>query len=91
MAVACLNVVRITTIQTSSWNAPTTSREEGMYRAVLMDLKPGIMDSVRARLFGQLFRLDNFTFGHTGAGNNWRREPRPHHGDFLHDPVTEGF
>ena len=37
-------------------------------RAVLMDLEPGTMDSVRAGPFGQLFRPDNFVFGQTGAG-----------------------
>ena len=34
-------------------------------RAVLMDLEPGTMDSVRAGPFGQLFRPDNFVFGQT--------------------------
>ena len=29
-------------------------------RAILMDLEPGTMDSVRAGPFGQLFRPDNF-------------------------------
>ena len=38
-------------------------------RAILMDLEPGTMDSVRAGPFGQLFRPDNFVFGQTGAGN----------------------
>jgi len=42
-------------------------------RAILMDLEPGIMDSVRAGPFGQLFRPDNFVFGQTGAGNNWAK------------------
>ena len=37
-------------------------------RAVLMDLEPGTMDSVRAGPFGQLFRPDNFVFGQTGVG-----------------------
>lgn len=32
-------------------------------RAVLLDLEPGTMDSVRSGLFGQLFRPDNFIFG----------------------------
>lgn len=36
-------------------------------RAILMDLEPGTMDSVRAGPFGQLFRPDNFVFGQTGA------------------------
>ena len=43
-------------------------------RAVLMDLEPGTMDSVRAGPFGQLFRPDNFVFGQTGATNP--RNPR---------------
>ena len=40
-------------------------------RAILMDLEPGTMDSVRAGPFGQIFRPDNFVFGQSGAGNNW--------------------
>ena len=32
-------------------------------RAVLVDLEPGTMDSVRSSPFGQLFRPDNFVFG----------------------------
>lgn len=44
-----------------------------MPRAILMDLEPGTMDSVRAGPFGQLFRPDNFVFGQTGAGNNWAK------------------
>ncbi|CAM9984390.1 unnamed protein product, partial [Ectocarpus sp. 13 AM-2016] len=31
-------------------------------RAILMDLEPGTMDSVRSGPFGQLFRPDNFVF-----------------------------
>lgn len=37
-------------------------------RAVLVDLKPDTMDSVRAGPFGQLFKPDNFIFGQTGSG-----------------------
>ncbi|GFY77492.1 tubulin beta chain [Trichonephila inaurata madagascariensis] len=38
-------------------------------RAILLDLEPGTMDSVRSGPFGQLFRPDNFIFGvlHNGA------------------------
>jgi len=39
-------------------------------RAILMDLEPGTMDSVRAGPFGQLFRPDNFVFGQTGKDNS---------------------
>jgi len=42
-------------------------------RAVLVDLEPGTMDSVRAGPFGQMFRPDNFVFGQSGAGNNWAK------------------
>uniref|UniRef100_A0A3P8X184 Tubulin beta chain-like n=1 Tax=Cynoglossus semilaevis TaxID=244447 RepID=A0A3P8X184_CYNSE len=31
-------------------------------RAVLVDLEPGTMDSVRSGAFGQIFRPDNFVF-----------------------------
>lgn len=37
-------------------------------RAILVDLEPGTMDSVRAGPFGQLFRPDNYVFGQSGAG-----------------------
>ena len=42
-------------------------------RAVLVDLEPGTMDSVRGGPFGQIFRPDNFVFGQSGAGNNWAK------------------
>ena len=42
-------------------------------RAVLLDLEPGTMDSVRSGPFGQIFRPDNFVFGQSGAGNNWAK------------------
>uniref|UniRef100_A0A6N2MIB7 Tubulin beta chain n=1 Tax=Salix viminalis TaxID=40686 RepID=A0A6N2MIB7_SALVM len=42
-------------------------------RAVLMDLEPGTMDSLRSGPYGQIFRPDNFVFGQSGAGNNWAK------------------
>lgn len=42
-------------------------------RAVLVDLEPGTMDSVRSGPFGQMFKPDNFVFGQSGAGNNWAK------------------
>ncbi|KAK4760538.1 hypothetical protein SAY87_005431 [Trapa incisa] len=42
-------------------------------RAVMMDLEPGTMDSVRTGPYGQIFRPDNFVFGQSGAGNNWAK------------------
>ena len=31
------------------------------------------MDSVRSGPYGRIFRPDNFTFGQSGAGNNWAK------------------
>ncbi|EFA76532.1 beta tubulin [Heterostelium album PN500] len=42
-------------------------------RAVLVDLEPGTMDSIRASTNGSLFRPDNFINGQSGAGNNWAK------------------
>merc|ERR1712204_144630 len=36
-------------------------------RAVLVDLEPGTMDSVRSGPYGTLFRPDNFVFGQSGV------------------------
>jgi len=42
-------------------------------RAVLVDLEPGTMESVRNGPVGRLFKPDNFVFGQSGAGNNWAK------------------
>jgi len=42
-------------------------------RAILVDLEPGVLDSVKANDFGKLFRPDNFVSGQSGAGNNWAK------------------
>lgn len=42
-------------------------------RAVLMDLEPGTMDSLRTGPYGKIFKPDNFVFGQNGAGNNWAK------------------
>lgn len=57
-------------------------------RAVLMDLEPGTMDSVRAGPFGALFRPDNFVFGQTGAGNNWAKGHYTEGAELI-EPVLE--
>ena len=44
-----------------------------MPRAVLVDLEPGVMDSVRGNPIGSLFNPSNFIFGANGAGNNWAK------------------
>ncbi|KAE8709887.1 Tubulin beta-2 chain [Hibiscus syriacus] len=42
-------------------------------RAVIMDLEPGTMDSIKSSPYGQIFRPDYFVFGQSGAGNNWAK------------------
>jgi len=42
-------------------------------RSVLVDLEPGVMETIQATPFGNLFRPDNFVFGTSGAGNNWAK------------------
>jgi tubulin beta len=51
------------------------TRQNEIYvpRAILVDLEPGTMDSVRSGPFGKIFRPDNFIFGQSGAGNNWAK------------------
>ena len=50
-----------------------TTNDKYVPRAVLVDLEPGTMDSVRGSPYGQLFRPDNFVYGQSGAGNNWAK------------------
>ncbi|XP_021573012.1 tubulin beta-1 chain isoform X5 [Carlito syrichta] len=42
-------------------------------RAVLVDLEPGTMDSIRSSRLGGLFQPDSFVHGNSGAGNNWAK------------------
>ncbi|KAI5638565.1 tubulin/FtsZ family, GTPase domain-containing protein [Phthorimaea operculella] len=42
-------------------------------RAVLVDLEPGTLDSIRSGPYGAIFRPDNTVCGTTGAGNNWAK------------------
>ncbi|XP_050999876.1 tubulin beta-1 chain [Acomys russatus] len=42
-------------------------------RAVLVDLEPGTMDSIRSSRLGMLFQPDSFVHGNSGAGNNWAK------------------
>ena len=50
-----------------------TSGGKFVPRAILVDLEPGTMDSVRSGPYGGIFRPDNFVFGQSGAGNNWAK------------------
>ena len=60
-------------------------------RAVLMDLEPGTMDSVRAGPYGQIFRPDNFVFGQTGAGNNWARSTKGPASSWRRPSTRDGY
>ncbi|KAG0437632.1 Tubulin beta chain [Dictyocoela muelleri] len=42
-------------------------------RAILIDLEPGTMDTIKSTKLGKIFRPDNFIFGQSGAGNNWAK------------------
>lgn len=57
------------------FSGSSKSEGESKYvpRAVLLDLEPGTMDSIRSGPYGALFRPDNFVFGQLGAGNNWAK------------------
>ena len=46
-----------------------TAGDRDVYHAILIDLEPGTVDSIRAGLPGQLFRPDDLVFGQTGTGN----------------------
>uniref|UniRef100_A0A8C5V8C9 Tubulin beta 3 class III n=1 Tax=Microcebus murinus TaxID=30608 RepID=A0A8C5V8C9_MICMU len=49
-------------------------------RAILVDLEPGTMDSVRSGAFGHLFRPDNFIFGKFPLPGSWKQRTKsaPH-------------
>ncbi|CAE8707102.1 unnamed protein product [Polarella glacialis] len=63
-----LQLERINVYFNEASHVPSSWTSSKVPRAILMDLEPGTMDSVRAGPFGQLFRPDNFVFGQTGAG-----------------------
>ncbi|KAK1156311.1 tubulin beta-6 chain [Acipenser oxyrinchus oxyrinchus] len=62
-------------LQLERLNVYFTEAHAGKYvpRAVLVDLEPGTMDSIRSSRIGQLFKPDNFIHGNSGAGNNWAK------------------
>ena len=42
-------------------------------RALMLDLEPNVIDACRTKMYGSLFKPDNFVKGITGAGNNWAK------------------
>ena len=49
------------------------SERQWVPRAILADLEPGVVDTVRAGRLGGLFRQENIMVGSSGAGNNWAK------------------
>ena len=49
------------------------SRGRYLPRAILVDLDPGTIDSVRAKPLGHLFQPQNFISGQGSAGDNWAK------------------
>jgi tubulin beta len=78
-------------LQLQRINVYFSEGQEGRYvpRAVLTDLEPGTMDSIRSGDYGSLFRPDNFIFGQSGAGNNWAKGHYTE-GAELVDSIMEG-
>ncbi|KAJ3272989.1 Tubulin beta-2 chain [Terramyces sp. JEL0728] len=42
-------------------------------RCVLVDLEPGMMETVQSSAIGRIFSPDSFVTGHAGTGNNWAK------------------
>ncbi|XP_026820238.1 tubulin beta chain-like isoform X2 [Rhopalosiphum maidis] len=68
-----LQLERINVYYTEALGKTRESGGKYVPRAVLVDLEPGSLDTVRSGPYGQLFRPDNFVFGQSGAGNNWAK------------------
>eukprot|EP00121_Abeoforma_whisleri_P016843 Awhi_evm2s15438 len=47
--------------------------EKYVPRAVLVDLEPGTMDTIKSGKMGHLYHPDNMIYGQSGAGNNWAK------------------
>ena len=45
-------------------------------RAILIDLEPTTLDSIRAGPFGQLYKSENSVAGNSGTGSNWAKGHR---------------
>ena len=61
-------------------------------RAVLVDLEPGTLDSIRSGALGQMFRPDNFVFGESSASSNWAKgfyNDGPEHVDSVVDVIRK--
>ncbi|CAD7088696.1 unnamed protein product [Hermetia illucens] len=68
-----LQLERVSVYYNEASAVTRTSGGKYVPRAILLDLEPGTMESVRSGPYGKLFRPDNFVFGQSGAGNNWAK------------------
>lgn len=50
-----------------------TAKQRYVPRSVLVDLEPGVLDLLRSRPIGKLFKPDNFIFAASGGANNWAK------------------
>jgi len=55
------------------FNETSGGQKKYVPRAVLVDLEPGVVDTVRSGTYGKIFRPDNMICGQAGAGNNWAK------------------
>jgi len=62
-------------LQLDRINVYYNEAQSGKYvpRAILVDLEPGVVDSVKSDTQGTLFKPDNIVNGQSGAGNNWAK------------------
>ncbi|XP_049782400.1 tubulin beta chain-like [Schistocerca cancellata] len=68
-----LQLERITVYYNEASAGSQSCSSRYVTRAIMLDLEPGTMEAVRCGPYGQLFRPDNFVYGHGGAGNNWAK------------------
>eukprot|EP00485_Elphidium_margaritaceum_P008443 CAMPEP_0202695876 /NCGR_PEP_ID=MMETSP1385-20130828/9330_1 /ASSEMBLY_ACC=CAM_ASM_000861 /TAXON_ID=933848 /ORGANISM="Elphidium margaritaceum" /LENGTH=500 /DNA_ID=CAMNT_0049351955 /DNA_START=46 /DNA_END=1548 /DNA_ORIENTATION=- len=50
-----------------------TAKRRYVPRCVLVDLEPGVIETLKAKAIGSLFKPDNFVFGVNGGANNWAK------------------
>ena len=59
-------------------------------RALLIDLEPGVLDSIRgSHQMGTLFKPDNYIHGTSGAGNNWAKGQYTEGAEIIEDIMDQ--
>ena len=69
------NCPDLTPLRQERLNVYYNEAQGGKYvpRAILVDLEPGTMDTIKGGPLKDLFRPDNFIHAQSGAGNNWAK------------------